>query len=101
MDLIDLNKKFITKNDIIEEIGEVNVFTHYSDLPVQLNKIGISPLRNEKNASFGYFIKNGEVLFNDFVLGGGDCVKFVMLMFNLTWFEALSKIAIDFNLEDR
>lgn len=100
MDIVDLNKKFITKEDILNEIGENNVYKHYSSLPVKVNQIGISPLRNEKNASFGYFIKNGEILFNDFVLGGGDCIKFVMLMFNLTWFEALSKIAIDFGIDD-
>lgn len=99
--IIDLNIKFITKEDILREVGEINVFKHYTNIKVELNKITISPLRNERNASFGYFkSRTGEILFNDFVLGGGDCVKFVMLKFNLTWFEALSKIAIDFQIDD-
>lgn len=100
MKIVNLNKQFITKEDILREIGEINVYKHYSKTDVKLNHVGISPLRREKNPSFGYFVRKGEILFNDFVLGGGDCVKFVMLMFNLTWFEALSKIAIDFQIDD-
>lgn len=98
--LINLNKTFITKSDILKEIGDVNVFKHYTGSKVELGNITVSPLRNEKNPSFGYFSRNNEILYNDFVLGGGDCVKFVMTMFNLTWFEALSKIAIDFQIDE-
>src|SRR5690606_21266338 len=59
-----------------------------------------SPLREkDEKPSFGYFIgENNEICFNDFVLGGGDCIKFVMLKYGLTYFEALSKIVVDFNL---
>src|SRR5690606_38447404 len=44
--------------------------------------------------------ESNEVCFKDFVLGGGDFVKFVQLKFGLNYFEALSKIAIDFELEE-
>jgi hypothetical protein len=98
--LINLNKNFITKEDIILKIGEINVFKHYSQQTVEIGNVIKSPLRNEHNPSFGYFIRNNEILFNDFVLGGGDCIRFVMLMFNLTRFEALSKIAIDFKIDE-
>lgn len=101
---INLNKTFVTKEGLMKYINEVDVFSKYIDEEFSLTKNIISPLRHppEKNPSFGFFVgDNQEVCFNDFVLQvKGDCVKFLMLKYNLSYFEALSKIATDFDLTE-
>ena len=101
--MIDLNKKLVSKEVLLNHIQDIDVYRFYTGKDVSLSGNMISPLREDKNPSFGYFIsKNGskEILFNDFNLGGGDFIKFVQLKFGLNYFEALSKIAIDFNVQD-
>ena len=60
-----------------------------------------SPLREDPNPSFGFFIgDDNEVCFKDFVLGSGDFIKFVQIKFNIGFIEAMSKIIVDFNIQD-
>jgi hypothetical protein len=101
--MIDLNKKLVSKEGLLEYINELDVYQYYTGKEVTLSGNMISPIRAEKTPSFGYFVsKTGEkeILFNDFKIGGGDFVKFVQLKFGLNYFEALSKIAIDMNIDD-
>lgn len=100
---IDLNKtkKLISKKDILDRFNEIEIFQKYINESISLNKLILSPLRKEKNASFGFFIGEGnEICFKDFVLGAGDFVKFIMLKFGRSYFEALSTIACDFDLQN-
>lgn len=100
--MINLNKHTVTKELLLQEIDEVQIFSKYSNKEVLLGEVMLSPLRKENRPSFGYFVgENNEIYFKDFVLGGGDCIKFVQLKYGLSYFEALSKIAIDFKLEDK
>lgn len=96
--MINLNKEVVTKELLLDKIQDVDIYRFYSGRDVVLSGGQHSPLRKDKNPSFGYYAKGNEILFNDFVVGGGDCIKFVMLLFGLTYFEALSKIVVDFNL---
>jgi len=102
MTVINLNKTFITKAALLERIQDYEVYAMYMDM----SKLSIrgkmnSPLRIDENPSFGFFIgTSDELCFNDFVLGSGDCIKFVMLKFGLSFFEALSKIALDAGFSD-
>ena len=96
---INLNKKIVTKEGILQYIQDIDIYRFYSGSEIALTGGLHSPLRNDNKPSFGYFQgESGEVCFKDFVLGAGDCIKFVMIMFGLTYFEALSKIVVDFNL---
>jgi len=96
---INLNKKQITKKGLLAHILDVDIYRYYTGQEVDISKPIQSPLGDDKKPSFGYFIGDGnEIYFNDFRYGGGDCIKFVQLLFGLNYFEALSKIAIDFNL---
>jgi hypothetical protein len=104
--MIDLNKeiKLVSKEGLKEYIQDIDVYHFYTNNQVDLTKSAISsPLREDKNPSFGYFYSpsSNEICFNDFVLGGGDFVKFVQLKFGINFFEALSKIVVDFNLQDK
>lgn len=98
---MNLNKVTVSKEGLLKHIEDVDVYRFYTGQEVDLNTRISSPLRKDKNPSFGYFIGNsGELCFKDFVLGAGDFVKFVEWLFNLTFFEALSKIVIDFKLDE-
>lgn len=100
---MDLNKKLVTKHAILQQITDVDIYRYYlkDELNIGGRKI-LSPLRKEEDPSFGFFFgKSGEVCFNDFVLGGGDCFRFVELKFGLSFFEALSKVALDFEIDDQ
>ena len=101
--MFDLNKEkqLISKSEILKYFNEIEIFQYYIDDEVALGKVILSPLRTEKKPSFGFFIGEGnEVCFNDFKLGKGDFIQFLRLRDGLTYFEALSKIANDFNLQD-
>lgn len=101
--MIDLNqqKPLITKHHLLKELTDIEIYRRYIDSVSDI-KIGtamLSPFRKEKSPSFGFFMgESGEICFKDHLLGAGDCIKFVQMKFNLTYFEALSKIAIDFDL---
>lgn len=100
--IIDLNsdKQVISKNAILKQYTEVDVFRLYIDEDLSIGKRILSPLRNEKNPSFVLFKGNtGEICFNDFLLGKGDFVKFVQMKFGLTYFEALSRVAVDLGIQ--
>lgn len=99
--MINLNKQFVSKELLLKYLTDLEIYQKYIDEEIVPGKAILSPFRNEKNPSFGLFKGNsGEICFKDFKLGSGDCIKFVQMKFNLTYFEALSKIAIDFNMRD-
>lgn len=98
---MNLNRKLVTKEGLLEYIQDIDVFRFYSGQEVELKVAIHSPIKAEESPSFGYFIgESGEICFKDFRLGAGDFVKLVQLKFGLNYFEALSKIAIDFDLRD-
>lgn len=99
--MIDLNqdKQLISKSIILSYISDVDIYSKYIDAEIKIGNVILSPLRKEGKASFGFFKgKSGEICFKDYLLGAGDCIRFVQMKFNLTYFEALSKIAIDFDI---
>jgi hypothetical protein len=96
---INLNKELVTKELILTHIQDVDIYRYYTECEVILKKAIKSPFGDDDKPSFSYFPGDtGEICFNDFRLGSGDCIKFVQIMFGLNFFEALSKIVIDFNL---
>jgi len=100
--VINLNKTFVSKDALLKLINDYEIYSMYMDMSQMSTKKAnmLSPLREESKPSFGFFIgESGELCFNDFLLGSGDCFKFVMLKFGLSFFEALSKVALDANLE--
>lgn len=98
---INLNKQFVTKEGLLRFLHETDIFSHYIGEEIVVGRNIKSPFYNEKNPSFGFFLGEGnEICFNDFKLNiKGDCVKFVQMKYELTYFEALSKIALDFNID--
>lgn len=99
---LNTSKSYITKNDILNYVSDVDIYTAYLDgQAIDFSKNMLSPLRREKSESFGFFKgRSNEICWKDFVLGTGTFVEFVRIKFGLSYFEALSKIATDFKLPD-
>ena len=101
---INLNKKLVSEDALFKYIDHYDVYAKYiPDQEVNYGKNIYSPLRKkEKNPSFGFFPgENNTMCFNDMTLRlKGNSVKFTMVLFNLNYFEALSKIATDFDMAD-
>lgn len=96
------DKVIVTKQLLFDHITELDVYNMYMDgKPVSLSGTIVSPIRAEKRPSFGFFMgDSNEIMFKDFRLGGGDCIKFVQLKFGLNYNMALLKVAKDFRLDD-
>lgn len=99
---INLNKKTLDKKSLLNQVSDYEIYSRY--IPGEEIMVGRnikSPFRNESTPSFGFFLgEGGEICFNDFTLRlRGDCVKLVMILYDLSFYAAMSKIAIDFNID--
>ncbi len=95
------SKKILKKSDIQERLSDIDIFRMY----VGDFKIGStfnSPLREDKNPSFGIFIskKDNAILYKDMSNGDcGDVFKFVKKLFGFTLYrDVYNKIYNDFNM---
>jgi hypothetical protein len=87
---------------ILGELSQEQIMQHYLKVPIKLKARFLSPLREDKNPTCGFFYnKEGSLIFKDFAgfLSGG-CFKIVMHIYNCSFHEALEIIANDFGLID-
>ena len=106
MEKLDLNSimfnELITRDDILDYTSQEQIYSHY--LGEKVDSLGVfhSPLREDNIPSFAlYFhrVERNVLMFKDFATGdSGDFVVLVMKMFNLSYYEALWKIAYDMNI---
>lgn len=92
-------EKEIDKQWLLNRVSDEEIFEHYIGSVIH-EKVFNSPLRldNSPSASI-YYSKSGQLRFKDF--GTGDnftAISFVQEMFDLSFSEALKKIATDFGL---
>lgn len=98
----DLTKN-ITFEDIVSKVTEYDIFRYYMESDFKLNQIMSSPLRTDKNPSFGIFKSNksGQLLFKDQATGQtGNCITFITMLFNITYYKALQKVWKDMCLNN-
>lgn len=100
LDKIPNNKKELNKQNLLKIITDLDIYRFYLDDEVNITTKINSPFRKDENPSFGFFTKNNEILFNDFVVGGGDCIRFVQKLFHLNFNDALTKIVYDFKINN-
>jgi hypothetical protein len=103
--MIDMNdykdKILLSKESLLDKVNPYDIYKYYIDERFVIGKIFSSPLREDKHPSFTIFnSKYNELFWKDFRFGSGDVIIFIQKMFNLNYFEALSKIATDFNLKE-
>jgi len=89
----------VSKEAINERLSHYQIFKYYVP-ELDYGKVIVSPLRKEKNPSFGILMgKRGNTIYNDLASNdSGDVFDFVGKLFNLNFNEVLNKINIDFNL---
>ncbi|AGO48925.1 DNA primase [Cellulophaga phage phi14:2] len=95
-------KPFITSEIILERLNPIDVYKMYIKDEFVVNRPFSSPFRSDNIPSFSIYQdrRSDQILFNDFVEGGGNCIQFVKKLFNSTWYQACSRIAIDFKISD-
>ena len=68
--ILNLNKKYLTKENLLKHIDDWTIYNKYSSTPLEIKKVTNSPLRTDEKPSFALFIgETGEICFNDFVYG--------------------------------
>ena len=91
----------LTPDSVLEKISEYDIYKMY--MPHQnwkINVVTYSPFRNEKNPSFIIGYRSGALRFIDFGDSSkkGGCFNFVMMLFNVSLYDALLMIDRDFDL---
>jgi len=96
-----IQKRIDLKQIIDSNLDSLQIFEYYFG-KIDFNKVYHSPLRRDVNASLSFYIdKNGEPRAKDFATGDNPtAINFVKQLFNLTYPQALEKIASDFGLKD-
>lgn len=95
--------KIIDKKFILDHVQESAIFERYLGIPVVLDKDYRNPLRSDNNPGCRFYIhkSTGRLKFNDFGKQVYDCFDVVQTRYNLSFGEAIKKIAFDFNLTDK
>lgn len=91
----------LTTDSILEKISDYDIYKFY--MPHQnwkINVVTYSPFRNEKNPSFIIGYRGGALRFIDFGDSSkkGGCFDFVMMLFNISLYDAMLMIDRDFDL---
>jgi len=90
----------ITVENILSYISQEEIMGHYlGKSPSTTRGMFCSPLRKDKHPTCTFAWINGKLLFRDWAKENHlDCFGIVMEMYNLSYPEAIKKVASDFNL---
>lgn len=100
--MLDFNKVYsspITRELVLSKVQESDIFYNYFG-NFDLKKIYKSVFRKDNNPSTGFYInKKGKLIYNDLKTGEKlDCFAFVSKLYNITYYEAIRKVAADFGI---
>ena len=92
--------KKVTREFLLEHNTEETYMQNYLGVPVKKG-LFISPIRHDKRPTASFFrSRDGALLFHDFGIGfKADFVGVVRQLFNLSYNQALNKIASDLGLK--
>jgi len=92
----------ITKEYILSRTSQEEIFERYLGIPVEYKIMFKSPFREDRNPTCNFKKhQSGVITFKDWAGHFyGDCFNVVELIFNCSYYKALDRIAIDFNLKD-
>jgi len=93
----------IDKEYILSRVSQEEIFEYYLGVEVQTSKHIRSPLREDKHPTCNFSYHGGKLYFMDWALFNSpkDCFNIVMYMYDLDFWDALDKIASDFNLIEK
>ena len=98
-----INKPIDLRKLIFEKVSQEQIFRYYYPYKFTLNQRCLSCFQKENNPSMiiGTKSQSGDIVFKCFnSFQKGDCISFVMQMFNLDYIDSLEKIAEDFGLKE-
>lgn len=86
---------------VLKRVSDAQIFWHYYG-EFDLGKVYSSIFRKDRKPSVGFFIgKSGEIVYNDFSTGENlNCFAFVAKLFNVSYGDAIRRVAADFGLID-
>jgi hypothetical protein len=96
-------REILSRETILSKVDDYNIIKFYLGQDFDFKKKFSSPFRDsgsDTNPNLCFFPgDDGRIIFKDFAKGaGGDCFKFVEVMFNLNFWQVLCKIDEDFGL---
>lgn len=96
-------RKQLDRELIFSKVSQEQIFRYYYPYKFKLNERCLSCFKQENNPSMiiGTRSSSGEIIFKCFNSShGGDCITFVMQLYNIEYRDALEKIAADFGITD-
>jgi hypothetical protein len=89
----------LTTEWVLSKVEDHQIFRYYFG-EFELGKVYSSKFRRDSTPSTGFYIsKNGALLYNDFRTGEKlNCFTYVAKIYNLSFKEAIKRIALDFGL---
>lgn len=97
MRLDQIQTEYLTKKNLLEKLDQYDVYAYYIGA-FDVYNVMSSPFRKDDNPSFGVFYRNGDLIYNDYKLGGGDCIAFVSYMENCSYYQAMGILNKRYNL---
>jgi hypothetical protein len=90
----------IDKKYILSRVSQEEIFEHYLGVEVQTYKHIRSPLRKDKHPTCNFEYYRGKLYFMDWAIFDKpkDCFNLVMYIYDLDYWNALDKIASDFDV---
>jgi len=89
----------ITKEFILERVTQEDIFEHYLGVEIQTRRQFCNPLRHDENPTCNFSYHGQKLRFRDWSWSRPlDCFDIVMKMYDLSFNDALKRIAADFNL---
>lgn len=90
--------KKINKEDILTKVSQEELWNYYTGLEIQVKNKFLSPVRDEKKPSAGfYYTSTNELKLKDFGKRGTYSIwDFIMWKYNLNYQECLNKVDNDF-----
>lgn len=93
--LIDIE---LSLDTILENTTEYDIYRYYIGETFQLGRIMHSPLREDKNASFGIYKGRNNLMYKDLATGStGNCIQFVAELKQISYREAVVDILSNLN----
>lgn len=93
-------RKHVSKENILERVNQFDIFKHYI---VNFEAIGVmfkSELRQDKNPTCCIGKYGDKLFYRDFALSGVlDCFGYIMQNYNISYYDSLEMINLDFNLQ--
>lgn len=98
--MIRANNIIISYSDLLRATTQEKIMSYYLKLPIDLNRLYISPLRKDKNPTCSfYYTPAGMLRFHDFGLGQHyGALDVVMEMYKVSYGEAIKIIKKDLPL---